>query len=254
MKKTKKEDKVILKFTTKRIGRIIGHKKARSYFDIQEAKQKKDKKAIAMFIVDKYFHEGDSILLDAGTSLYPLADQIVKASGIFPDETHFTIMTHNYRAFEILVKAPKEANLNIVLAGGRYDQDLKALFGAQTVSNYDTFFPRTVVIGISGLVSDMGLFCHGNTEEQQVKELIFKKSCARRIIVAHHTKLGRQDSFLFGKSIDLIAGTDECILVTTIPDQSDDSRVKDRYHNEVNNLRKKYGIDVQEINVTKLRL
>jgi DeoR/GlpR family transcriptional regulator of sugar metabolism len=224
---------------------------ARSYFDIQEEKRQEYKAAVADLIAGRYFHEGDSILLDAGTSLYPLANRIVSVSKDSPDSTHFTIMTHNYRAFEILVGAPKEANLNIVLAGGRYDQDLKALFGAQTSSNYETFFPRTVVIGISGLVADVGLFCHGNTEELQVKELIFKKACARRIIVADHTKLGQQDSFLFGKSVDLRAGTDECVVVTTMPSQSDNSAVRDRYHGEVEKLRKKYGITVEEVDFAK---
>ncbi len=231
---------------------IDERKKARSYFDIQEESRHKEKEAVADLIVGKYFHEGDSILLDAGTSLYPLANRIVVAGKQSPDGTHFTIMTHNYRAFEILVGAPKEANLNIVLAGGRYDQDLKALFGAQTSSNYETFFPRTVVIGISGLVADVGLFCHGNTEELQVKELIFKKSCARRIIVADHTKLGQQDSFLFGKSIDLRAGTEECVVVTTMPSESVELRVRDKYHAEVEKLRKKYEINVHEIDMAKI--
>jgi DeoR/GlpR family transcriptional regulator of sugar metabolism len=227
------------------------HRKALPYFEIQEGKRKLEKEAIATFIAGKYFHEGDSILLDAGTSLYPLAQRIVDAGTATPDQTHFTIMTHNYRAFEILVGAPKEANLNIVLAGGRYDQDLKALFGAQTASNYKTFYPRTVVIGISGLVADIGLFCHGNTEELQVKELIFAKTCTRRIIVADPTKLGQQDSFLFGKTVDLRAGSDECVVVTTIPDKGEESRIRDRYDSEVDKLRKKYSVDVQEIDLAK---
>ena len=223
---------------------------ARSYFEIQDETAIDTKKAVADFIVDKYFHPGDSILLDAGTSLYPIAMRIVEKSIHQPDATHFTIMTHNYRAFEILVKADTKANLNIVLAGGRYDQDLNALFGAQTASTYTTFYPRTVVIGISGLVADFGLFCHGNTEELQVKELIFKKSCTRRIVVSHHTKLGRQDSFLFGSTLGLKAGaTEGCVVVTTKPSASDSAQMQDTYREQVDELRKKYGIDVQEVAV-----
>jgi DeoR/GlpR family transcriptional regulator of sugar metabolism len=252
MKKPKKTSGVAVSDQTQEpIAESSEPKKAKSYFDIQEAKRVAYKEAVADFIVRKYFHEGDSILLDAGTSLYPLARKIVKVSRDSPDETHFTIMTHNYRSFEILVGAPKEANLNIVLAGGRYDQDLRALFGAQTASNYETFYPRAVVIGMSALVADIGLFCHGNTEELQVKQLIFKKSCTRRIIVADHTKLGQQDSFLFGKSVEMKAGTDECILVTTMPEKNDDAKVRERYDREVDKLRNKYEINVQEIDLTK---
>jgi DeoR/GlpR family transcriptional regulator of sugar metabolism len=224
--------------------------KARSYFDIQGEREVKAKKLVADRIVEKYFHPGDSILLDAGTSLYPIATKIVEMSVERPNETHYTIMTHNYKAFQILVEADKKANLNIVLAGGRYDQDLNALFGAQTASNYDTFYPRTVVIGISGLVSDIGLFCHGNTEELQVKELIFKKTCIRRIIVAHYTKLGFPDSFLFGATLGLKAGAVEgCSIVTTKPHSDSSRQIQDRYRSEINALRSKYGIDVEEIEV-----
>ncbi len=249
-KKSKSKSKQ--KKTLSRVNLISGKKDkmARSYFDIQDEREEDAKKAVANRIVEKYFHPGDSILLDAGTSLHPIATRVVEMSSEKPDETHFTIMTHNYRAFETLVEADKQANLNIVLAGGRYDQDLNALFGAQTASNYNTFYPRTVVIGISGLVADTGLFCHGNTEELQVKELIFKKSCERRIIVAHHTKLGLPDSFLFGATLGLKAGTVEgCTIVTTKPHPDDNTQIHDRYRDEVDSLRKKYGIEVDEIDL-----
>jgi len=251
MKKTSKRSQQKLRVRADRVS-TGASEKARSYFDIQDEREVKAKKAVADRIVEKYFHPGDSILLDAGTSLHPIATRIVEMSVERPDETHFTIMTHNYKAFEILVAADKKANLNIVLAGGRYDQDLNALFGAQTASNYEKFYPRTVVIGVSGLVVDTGLFCHGNTEELQVKELIFKKACTRRIVVAHHTKLGLPDSFLFGATLGLKAGAVEgCTLVTTKPYADSSKQVLDKYRDEVNALRNKYGIEVEEIGLGK---
>jgi DeoR/GlpR family transcriptional regulator of sugar metabolism len=222
----------------------------RTYFDIQGEQRRAAKRAVADFIVDNYFQEGDSILLDAGTSLWPVAKRIVDKSAEVPQETHFTIMTHNYRAFEILVDTPRSANLNIILAGGRYDQDLNALFGVQTAQSYKTFFPRVVLIGISGFKADTGLFCHGNTEELQVKELIFQKSCSRRIIVADDTKLGLQDSFSFGKTVDMRAGTDECVVVTSKPGQGADKLGRGRYRDEIEKLRRKYEIQVEEVSVS----
>jgi DeoR/GlpR family transcriptional regulator of sugar metabolism len=220
-----------------------------SYFDIKNERLRQAKLAVANFIVRSYFNEGDSILLDAGSSLWPVAQVIVQRAQQRPYETHYTIMTHNYEAFQILVKGPIRANLNIILAGGRYDQDLNALFGVQTASNYEIFYPRVVVIGVSGFVSDVGLFCHGNTEELQVKELIFKKTCTRRIIVADHTKLGLPDSFTFGRSVDLKAGAGECVVVTSKPGSGDSKVVRDRYRTEIEKLRKKYQITVEEIDV-----
>src|SRR5262249_53479226 len=135
-----------------------------SYFELREKIRTAGKESVAKYIVENFLEEGDSILIDAGSSLYPIAIEIANRTQHHPESSHFTIMTHNYRAFQILIdKVPREANLNVVLAGGRYDRDLNAMFGPQTIRAYDNFFPRVVLIGISGMVANLGLFCHGNT-------------------------------------------------------------------------------------------
>jgi len=191
--------------------------KDESYFRARDNEHRAEKRAVARCIVENYLNEGDSILLDAGSSLYPIAQVMAKKAQTQPGRTHYTVMTHNYKAFEELVKVPRGANLNIVLAGGRYDQDLHALFGNQAVNAYNDFFPRVVLIGISGFVAEIGLFCHGNTEEFAVKEAIFGKRARDRIIVADHTKIGLLDGFKFGGSPKLLAEVDRCIVVTDAP-------------------------------------
>lgn len=210
----------------------------KTYFQAREDLPiKSAKMAVAKHIVRNILHEGDSILLDAGTSLFPIAEEIANLARENPASTHFTIITHNYKAFQILVdKAPREANLNIVLAGGRYDSDLNALFGPQTIMAYDNFFPKVVLIGISGMVADLGLFCHGNTEELAVKEVIFKKAARDRIIVADHTKLGVPDALCFGRSDKLRANVENCAVVTNEPSQSEHQDVRLRFDKEVTRL------------------
>lgn len=204
------------------------------YFQAREKQQKMEKMAIARVIVDNYLREGDSILLDAGTSLYPIAEIISEKAKSEPSKTHFTIMTHNYRAFEVLVKSvPRDANLNIVLAGGRYDQDLNALFGNQTVNAYEDFFPRVVLIGVSGLVAEIGLFCHGNTEELAVKKAIFGKRAQDRIIVADHKKIGSLDGFRFGETQALLANVNRCILVTDNPPKDSPLELRERFQRQI---------------------
>ena len=161
-----------------------------TFFIARDQEHRDAKSAIARCVVEQYLKEGDSILLDAGSSLYPIAERIAQRAMAEPGRTHFTIMTHNYKAFEVLVKVPREANLNIVLAGGRYDQDLNALFGNQTVNAYADFFPRIALLGVSAFTAEIGLFCHGNTEELAVKRAIFEKQARDRIIVADYTKIG----------------------------------------------------------------
>jgi DeoR/GlpR family transcriptional regulator of sugar metabolism len=221
--------------------------KDESYFQARDQERKSAKLAIAKCIVDNYLNEGDSILLDAGSSLYPIAEIIAKKAQNAPGKTHFTIMTHNYRAFEVLVKSvPRNANLNIILAGGRYDQDLNALFGNQTVNAYVDFFPRVVLLGISGFVAEIGLFCHGNTEELAVKTAIFRKRARDRIIVADYTKIGLLDGFRFGESQVLRASVNRCIVVTDMPPTDSPIELRENFNKQIEQL-KKQGVEVREI-------
>ncbi len=210
-------------------------------------RQSKKKKAVARCIVENFLTEGDSIILDAGTSLYPIAEIIAQKAKSDPGLAHFTIMTHNYRAFEVLVNnVAREANLNIVLAGGRYDQDLNALFGNQTVNAYEDFFPRVVLVGISGLVAEIGLFCHGNTEELAVKKAIFGKRARDRIIVADYNKIGLLDGFRFGEAQALRANVEKCMLVTSAPPPESPLELRERFAKQIQMLEKQ-GVVVKQV-------
>jgi len=218
---------------------------ASTFFSARDQEHRTAKSSLAKYIVDEYLKEGDSILLDAGSSLYPIAEMIAQRAMVDPGRTHFTIMTHNYKAFEVLVNVPRGANLNIVLAGGRYDQDLNALFGNQTVDAYAGFFPRIVLLGISAFTTEIGLFCHGNTEELAVKRAIFEKQARDRIIVADYSKIGEVDGFLYGHSSGLRSRVKRCILVTDQPPDDADADVKNRFNQQIMSLK---AIDV-EVNV-----
>ena len=221
----------------------------KTYFEIQLGKQRQAKIAIARLIVDSYLMGGDSIILDAGTSLSPIAEEIARKAVESPESAHFTVMTHNYEAFQILVGVPSAANLNIVLAGGRYDKDLNALFGPQTTTNYEQFFPRVVLIGASGFVADQGLFCHGNTEELPVKRVIVRKPCRDRIIITDYLKLGTPDALRFGESKELRMDADRCIVVTNKPPKDADQKTLERYEKEIERLQNNAKVEVRETDV-----
>lgn len=222
-----------------------------SYFKARDQESRSAKEAVARRVVEKYLSEGDSILLDAGTSLYPIAEMIALKAQSEPKCTHFTIMTHNYKAFEVLVKqVSREANLNIVLAGGRYDQDLNALFGNQTVTAYDDFFPGVVLVGISAFKAEIGLFCHGNTEELAVKKAIFCKQARDRIIVSDYTKIGLVGGFRFGETQGLRANVSRCILVTDIPPDSEPVETRERFLKQIQ-LLKSQGVLIEEVDPLK---
>ena len=226
---------------------------AGTYFRAKERLQMPAKRAVAKKIVNQLLHEGDSILLDAGSSSYPIAEEIAEKAKREPGTTHYTIMTHNYMAFDILVKSvPREAMCNILLTGGRYDEDLNALFGLQTLKSYEEFHPKVVLLAVSALEANTGLYCHGNTEEFPVKQRIFEKPAVDRVIVADHTKLGRPDALCFGATSNLTTHVENCILVTDEPRKGDGPDAKERFEKSKERFEKehriltgKYGIKIE---------
>jgi DeoR/GlpR family transcriptional regulator of sugar metabolism len=200
---------------------------------------------VAKKIVTTLLHEGDSILLDAGSSSYPIADEIAEKAVREPESTHYTIMTHNYKAFQILVeRVPRKAMCNILLTGGRYDEDLNALFGLQTLMAYESFFPRVVLLAVSALQARTGLYCHGNTEELPVKQLIFQKPATSRVIIADRTKLGKPDALCFGATSKLRNDVENCFLVTDEPGKDAGRDVKERFEEERKILTTNYGVKI----------
>lgn len=154
-----------------------------TFYDEKQRRHRVAKFAIA-FRSALFLDEGDSILIDAGTSLTPIAEILRAMAKKFPDRTHFTIMTHNRGAFDRLIDAEPVARLNIFQTGGRYDRDLNASFGHQAESAYENYHPKWVFIGQSGVAGDRGLFCHGNTEELSLKNIVFSKPAFCRVIVS----------------------------------------------------------------------
>lgn len=217
-----------------------------SYYDVRGMQRQFSKYAVAL-CATKLLEEGDSLLIDAGTSLTPIAKLIRRMADIMTDHTHYTVMTHNNEAFNALSDAPPNARFNVFQTGGRYDLDLKASFGHQAETAYLRFHPRWVFIGQNGLEADLGLFCHGNTEELALKKEIFAMPAWGRVVISDFSKIGRPGGLLFGDSANLITNVDHCVVI------SDDIH-DEKYKGEVgNNEEGKRAIELFEAQLRALQ-
>lgn len=198
------------------------------YYDVRSSLRIFSKYAVALRAV-ALLEEGDSMLIDAGTSLTPIAMIIRKLAEKSPDQTHYTIMTHNQAAFDALSDTPPEARFNVFQTGGRYDRDLNASFGHQAEMAYLRYHPRWIFIGQNGLVADLGLFCHGNTEELALKKEIFSMAAWGRVIISDYSKIGVPGGLLFGDSMNLTTNVNECWIIT---DDIHDEKFKPDHYNE----------------------
>ncbi|MDI6603340.1 MAG: hypothetical protein QME57_04545 [Patescibacteria group bacterium] len=205
---------------------------------------------IAHRIVEKYLEEGDSVILDAGSSLAAIAEVMYKTRAHI--NKRLTILTHNMGAFEILnpKDEPPQFGYNLLLAGGRYDRDLNALFGPQTETAYDTIHPKKIIIGVSGIRFDEGLYCHGNTEELAVKQILFAKQVIHRVIVCDYLKIGVQDALCFGRMSEILNAASYCSIVTNAPESNTPKEIKDRFEEQKEKLRSLFPsvkLDIVEV-------
>ncbi|MBU1168545.1 MAG: hypothetical protein KKD44_03175 [Proteobacteria bacterium] len=190
-----------------------------------------------------FVEDFDSVLLDAGSTIERIAQQL------FEHRKYLTILTNNMGVWanfcgttakslkELLEELKKttgkasraqkystsqkiseiQAKNELVLTGGRYAQMYDSLLGDQTIKAFETFSPSIVIIGTSGIIADEGLFCHGG-EESNVKKHLWNTKTSKRIIATSSEKIGKRDSHRFGdiqKSKSYLDGEGtETILIT----------------------------------------
>ena len=66
--------------------------------------------------------DGDSFILDAGTTCTFVADSIRGQTSVSRQVAHYAIMTHNQAAFRMLAELGTGSRINLVSAGGALRQ------------------------------------------------------------------------------------------------------------------------------------
>jgi len=220
----------------------------RSFFEDSRLMNLHVKNLLAKYVVKQYLCEGSSVILDAGTTCYEVAAEISRRVFNATETGHLSIMTHNYAAFSLLIDSLPSLGVEIYLTGGRYDRQFNAVFGDAAGQSYINFYPKTIILGASGIASHVGVFCHGHSEEVQLKNILFSKSTHMRILIIDSSKIGKMDSFCVCKTVDLNNNTDKFMLVTNKP-YKNEIHIRKKYREELEKLRQLYKIEVVEIEV-----
>jgi DeoR/GlpR family transcriptional regulator of sugar metabolism len=202
-----------------------------SYVNDHEKISITPKKLVAQLVLE-YIKDNDSIVIDAGSSATAVARLLLESN-----KKDLSILTHNMVVFKEYYdtesKNPSMKNHQLLLTGGRYDANYGALYGDLTLSSYEHFHPKVVILAVSGLTattepdSYSGVYCHA-VVETKVKEALFHFPVERRIIVADHLKIGRVDSHIFGEFKKLVSlhGIGTTCLITT--SQKSHDKVKEK--------------------------
>ncbi len=214
-----------------------------SYILEKIEQQSRAKVAIANRVAEKYVANFDSVLLDAGSTAEAIA------AALFRERKWLSVMTINMGAYAAYTAAiavtpgeraatggPGYGLLNeneLLLPGGRYVPTYEALLGDGTLEALGTFTPRVTIIGVSGLRSEDGVFCHG-AEELQVKHLLWTMPADTRLIAADWSKIGKRDAHAFGKKVsELSVAARRAVIVTNAPPEGTPSDMRQQFDEQI---------------------
>lgn len=143
------------------------------------------KRAIARAALAEVPDEG-AVLLDAGTTTARLAD-------IFPGDRALTVVTNSLPIADALQDRPR---LTVMLAGGRVSPATRATTTSWALAALADVSVDVAFLATSGISARRGLTTP-DPDDAAVKQAMIR-AANRVIVLADHSKIGREHVFVFG--------------------------------------------------------
>ncbi|MBT2729948.1 DeoR family fructose operon transcriptional repressor [Neobacillus sp. B4I6] len=170
-------------------------------FNEKEDKFQEEKKAIARKALE-FIEEGDTILLDAGTTTF----QLVKELRAF---SKLTVVTNSLVFAQELQDVQ---GIDVVIVGGDLRKEMCALVGPLTEAGLSMMRVDKAFIATNGIEAEEGLTTPNLTEAATKRKMI--QIAKQVILLADHSKAGKA---AFAKFAD-IHEVDKCIIDAGVPD------------------------------------
>lgn len=159
-----------------------------------ERKRQAARKAVACV------NEGDIVALNSGTTNTVLAQELVQLN------KHFTVVTNNYAALNILMQ---NNQITLVAIGGRVDGLERSSYGVQCVREFEDYIPDISFLSINAVNVSAG-FTDFRLNEIPVIKLLAKSS-KRVVAVMDSSKFNKlsKHKVLTLSDVDLLITDDE---------------------------------------------
>jgi len=150
----------------------------KKYLRLREETAKEEKQRIGKAAIE-LINDGDSIMIDGGTTTYYVAQNLNKKRGL-------TIITTSFYLLPVLLEI---SDAKIYLTGGLIHRDFEDLIGDISNDSIRRFKPDNVIIGIDGMSIKSG-FTSTESSIRQIKKQM-KQVGGRTVVVADSTKIGK---------------------------------------------------------------
>jgi DeoR/GlpR family transcriptional regulator of sugar metabolism len=138
---------------------------------------KEEKQRIGQAVIN-LIHDGDSIMIDGGSSTYYVVKNIGVRRGL-------TIITSTLSLLPLMLEIP---DAKVYLTGGLLHKEFEDLIGEISVRTLRRFKPNYAIFGIDAISMEDGLFSTESSTAEIKKQMIL--SGAQSIVVADSSKFG----------------------------------------------------------------
>ena len=108
------------------------------------------------------------------------------------------IVTNNARAMD----QPRGTGIELILTGGEVYGNKKSLVGEFALASLQRITATKCILGVSG-ISVAGGITSKVVQETAINQRMIRRCSGPKIVVADHTKIGREDNFFSGKITDV---------------------------------------------------
>jgi len=153
---------------------------------------KDEKERIAQAVVE-LIHDGDSIMIDGGSTTFYVAQHLSAKRGL-------TIITTSLYLLPSLIE---NSEMKIFMTGGLIHRDFQDLIGEIAVDSLQRFTPDCAIMGIDAFSLEQGFTTTEPAMAQIKKQMI--SVCKKAIIVADSSKFGKTCLFHVANIKDVYA-------------------------------------------------
>jgi hypothetical protein len=198
---------------------------------VTECSQRKPKwkHALAHHTATHLIQYGDVIQLGSGTTFNSLMEKIIELQESRKKAYDLIILTTNLQVLakgrDAQARDPMFSATQIVLTGGALQVSLESLTGEYAAKGvrYAFINPRTVFLGAAGLTFNEKLSITYQFQDEISTQIAYAtRPTKHRVILCDHSKLGTRAAWDAELTIDsLLQDTNECTIVSTLPDKDD---------------------------------
>lgn len=129
-------------------------------------------------------HSGDTIILDAGSTVKELAIELL-------EKTDITVFTNSILSLNVL--AQKDKSISLFTIPGQFRKNSMAFMGAMSASFLETVHVDYAFLGMTNVSYDNG-YTIRDPEEVYIKRMMHK-AAKKTVVLADHSKLGSSSLF-----------------------------------------------------------